>query len=219
MKRILFLICVAAFFATGCISSKNDPKPGDGASTSDSYFPVTSGSTWTYKEEIAGATSSTVIKMTGNTKTFNGKSYYEATSSSTVKGNQLGYFYTANHDFAILQAIPGYGINIEIHLGNDTKVAGYNWTTSPTANGLVNGFPAQMINTIKEKGITWVVNGKTFTNVMHTQADLQYDLGSGFMSYSVYDFYLAKGVGMIESDTGISGAIYDKETILSYNVK
>ncbi|MCO5950658.1 hypothetical protein [Mucilaginibacter flavidus] len=219
MKHTLFLIAVVAFFASGCISSKNDPKPGDGASTSDSYFPVTSGSTWTYKEEIAGATSSTVIKMTGNTKTFNGKSYYEATSSSTVKGNTLGYFYTANHDFSILQTIPTYGINIEIHLGNDTKAAGYSWTTSPTADGYVNGFPAQMINTIKEKGITRVVNGKTFTNVMHTQADLQYDLGSGFMSYSVYDFYLAKGVGMIESDTGISGSIYDKETILSYNVK
>ncbi|WP_295794769.1 hypothetical protein [Mucilaginibacter sp.] len=219
MKHTFILIAVVAFFATGCISSKNDPKPGDGASTSDSYFPVTSGSTWTYKEEIAGATSSTVIKMTGNTKTFNGKSYYEATSSSTVKGNTLGYFYTANHDFAILQTIPNYGINIEIRLGNDTKAAGYSWTTSPTADGYVNGFPAQMINTIKEKGITWVVNGKTFTNVMHTQADLQYDLGSGFMSYSVYDFYLAKGVGMIESDTGISGSIYDKETILSYNVK
>lgn len=219
MKHFLFLIAVAAFFASGCISSKNDPKPGDGASTSDSYFPVTTGSTWTYKEEIAGATSSTVIKMTGNTKTFNGKSYYEATSSSTVKGNTLGYFYTANHDFAILQTIPNYGIDIEIHLGNDTKAAGYSWTTSPTADGYVNGFPAQMINTIKEKGISWVVNGKTFNNVMHTQVDLQYDLGSGFMSYSVYDFYLAKGVGMIESDTGISGSIYDKETILSYNVK
>lgn len=219
MKYTFILIAIVAFFASGCISSKNDPKPGDGASTSDSYFPVTSGSTWTYKEEIAGATSSTVIKMTGNTKTFNGKSYYEATSSSTVKGNTLGYFYTANHDFAILQTIPTYGINIEIHLGNDTKAAGYSWTTSPTADGYVNGFPAQMINTIKEKGISWVVNGKTFTNVMHTQVDLQYDLGSGFMSYSVYDFYLAKGVGMIESDTGISGSIYDKETILSYNVK
>ena len=219
MKHFLFLIAVAAFFASGCISSKNDPKPGDGTSTSDSYFPVTAGSTWTYKEEIAGATSSTVIKMTGNTKTFNGKSYYEASSSSTVKGNQLGYFYSANHDFAILQTIPGYGIDVEIHLGNDSKAAGYTWTTSPTVSGYVNGFPAKMINTIKEKGISWVVNCKTFTNVMHTQVDLQYDLGSGFMSYSVYDFYLAKGVGMIESDTGISGSIYDKETILSYNVK
>src|SRR5207248_6590414 len=120
MKRTFILIAIVEFFATECISSKNYPKPRDGASTSDSYFPVTSGSTWTYKEEIAGATSSTVIKMTGNTKTVNGKSYYEATSSSTVKGNTLGYFYTANHDFAILQTIPTYGINIEIHLGNDT---------------------------------------------------------------------------------------------------
>ena len=219
MKQFLYLITIVAIFATGCISSKNDPKPGDGATTSDSYFPVTAGSTWTYNEEIAGVASTTVIKMTGSTKTFNGKSYYEASSASTVKGNQLGYFYSANHDFAILQTIPGYGIDVEIHLGNDSKAAGYTWTTSPTVSGYVNGFPAKMINTIKEKGISWVVNGKTFTNVIHSHVDLQYDLGSGFISYTVYDFYLAKGVGMIESDTGLSGAIYDRETILSYNVK
>jgi hypothetical protein len=219
MKQFLFLIAIAAFFATGCISSKNDPKPGDGSSTSDSYFPVTTGSTWTYKVEVGGATSSTVLKMTGNTKTFNGKSYFEATSSSTVRGNSTGYFYAVNHDFAILQVIPGYAINVELHLGNDTKAAGYSWTTTPTADGYVNGFPAQMINTIKEKNITRVVNGKTFTNVMHTYVDLQYDLGSGFESYTVYDLYLAKGVGMIESDTGFSGTIYEKQTILSYSVK
>lgn len=114
---------------------------------------------------------------------------------------------------------PGYGINIELHVGNDTKAAGYSWTTTPTADGLVNGFPARMINTIKEKGISKVINGKTFNNVMHTQVDLQYDVGTGFESYSIYDLYLAKGIGMIESDTGISGTIYDKETILSYNIK
>ena len=219
MKKSLFLIVIVAFFVTGCISSKNDPKPGDGTSTSDSYFPVSAGSSWTYKEDLAGATSSTVIKMTGKTKTFNGKSYFEATSASTVKGNSTGYFYAVNHVFTMLQAIPQANITVEVPVGDDSKAAGYTWTTTPTADGYIQGLPAQMVNIIKEKGISRTVNGKAFTNVIHTQVDLQYDLGAGFESYSVYDFYLAKGIGMIESDTGIQGSVYDKQTLLSYSVK
>ena len=76
-----------------------------------------------------------------------------------------------------------------------------------------------MVNTIKEKNTTKVVNGKTFTNVIHTQVDLQYDLGGGFQSVAVYDIYLAKGVGMIESDTSIQGSPYDVSTLTSYSIK
>jgi hypothetical protein len=219
MKRYLFLIGIIAFFATGCISSKNDPKPGDGTASAGNYFPVSSGSTWTYNEELAGKTGTTVQKMTGKTKTINGKNYFEATSASTVKGNNTAYFYNANHVFTILQTIPQENITIEVTLGDDSKAAGYTWTTKPTTDGLVRGYPAQMINTINETGISRTVNGKTFTDVIHTQSDLQYDLGFGFTSYSLYDFYLAKGVGMIESDTSVQGTVYDKETITSYTVK
>ena len=219
MKQNLLLISIIAVFAAGCISSKNDPHPGDGKASAGNYFPVSSGSSWTYNEELAGKTGTTVQKMTGKTKTINGKNYFEATSASTLKGNNTGYFYNSNHTFTILQVIPQENITIEVTVGDDSKAAGYTWTTKPTADGLVRGYPAQMINTIKEAGISRTVNGKTFTDVIHTQADLQYDLGFGFISYSVYDFYLAKGVGMIESDTGVQGTVYDKMTLTSYTVK
>ena len=104
-------------------------------------------------------------------------------------------------------------------MGNDSKAVGDTWTTTPTDNGTISGFPARTVNTIKEKGITKVVNGKTFTDVIHTQVDLQYNLGSGFTSTALYDFYLAKGVGMIETDTSVSGNIYEKETITDYSIK
>ena len=214
MKKILSILLIGSAVLAGC-SKKNTPGP----SSSDSYLPVTSGSTWTYNDVVGGSNSPLTVKMTGGTTTINGKTYYVSTSSSILKGTTTGYYYVANHSYALRATAASVNITLEMQLGNDEQNAGYSWTTVPTDNGTVNGVSAKMINTIKEKNITKVVNGKTFTNVMHTQVDLQYDLGIGFQSIAVYDIYLAKGVGMIESDTSIQGSPYEVATITGYTIK
>ena len=213
-NKLLMLIIGGAMLAAGCSKSKNNPSP-----PSDSYLPVTSGNTWTYNDVVNGSTSQLTITMTGATTAFNGKSYYNSTSVSTTKGTSTGYFYAANHAFAVRATSAAAGLTIELQMGNDAQIAGYTWTTTPSDNGTINGVPAKTVNTIKEVNVTKVVNGKTFTNVIHTQVDLQYNLGTGFQSVAVYDFYLAKGVGMIETDTSVSGAPYELETITGYTVK
>lgn len=214
MKKYLLAIITGAVLMAGC-KSKNDPKPA----SSDSYFPVTSGSTWSYNDVVNGANNTLTIKMTGATSVFNNKTYYQATSTSSANGTTIGYYYAANNTFAIRATNTAAAITIELQLGNDAQAVGYSWTTTPTDNGTVSGFPARTINTIKEVNITKAVNGKTFTNVIHTQVNLQYNLGSGYQSTALYDFYLAKGVGMIETDTSIGGAAYEKETITDYTIK
>ncbi len=213
MKKYMLLFAAAAVLMAGC-KSKNDPKPG-----SDSYFPVSSGSTWSYKDVIGGVNNTLTITMTGGTSVFNNKTYYTASGVSSVHGTNTGYYYAADNTYAIRASSASAGVTIELQMGNDAKAVGDTWTTTPTDNGTISGFPARTVNTIKEKGITKVVNGKTFTDVIHTQVDLQYNLGSGFTSTALYDFYLAKGVGMIETDTSVSGNVYEKETITDYNIK
>jgi hypothetical protein len=213
-NKILMLIISGAMLAAGCSKSKNNPSP-----SSDSYLPVTSGSTWTYNDVVNGSTSQLTVTMTGATTAFNSKTYYNGTSSSTAKGNSTGYFYAANHGYAIRATSAAAGLTIELQMGNDAQAVGYTWTTTPSDNGTVNGVPAQTVNTIKEKNVTKVVNGKTFTNVIHTQVDLQYNLGTGFQSVAIYDFYLAKGVGLIETDTSVSGSPYELQTITNYTIK
>jgi hypothetical protein len=213
MKKYMLLFAAGAVLMAGC-KSKNDPKPG-----SDSYFPVSSGSTWSYKDVVGDANNTLTITMTGATSVFNTKTYYTASSVSSAHGTSTGYYYAADNAYAIRATNVSAGITIELQMGNDAKDVGYTWTTTPTDNGIISGFPARTVNTIKEKGISKVVNGKTFTDVIHTQVDLQYNLGSGFTSTALYDFYLAKGVGMIETDTSVGGNAYEVETITSYTIK
>jgi hypothetical protein len=215
MKNYLFVIAIGAVLMAGC-KSKNDPKPG----SSDSYLPVTSGSTWTYNDVAVGGNAGTLtITMTGATSVINTKTYYVISSNSSSRGTTPGYYYAANHVYAIRSTNAAAGVTIELQLGDDSKAVGYSWTTSPTDNGTVSGFPARTVNTVKEVNVSKVVNGKTYNNVIHTQIDLQYNLGSGFQSTALYDVYLAKGVGMIETDSSVNGVSTETETLTNYTIK
>ena len=197
-------------------SKKNNPGP---STSSDSYLPVSSGSQWTYNDVVNGNASQLVVTMTGGTSLINGKTYYAGTSTSSAKGTTTGYFYSANHAYSFRATSVTANVTLELQMGNDQQAVGYSWITTPTDNGTINGVSAQTVNTIKEKNITKVVNGKTFNNVLHTQVALQYDFGAGFQDVAVYDIYLAKGVGLIENDTSISGSPYEVETITGYTIK
>jgi hypothetical protein len=216
MKKILpILILGGAMLIAGC-SKKNNPGP---SASADTYLPVSSGSTWTYNDISGGSTSQLIVTMTGGTSVINGKTYYAGTSASSTKGTSTGYFYSANHSYSLRATSATANITLELQMGNDEQNAGYSWTTTPTDNGTVDGVAAKTVNTIKEKNVSKVVNGKTFNNVIHTQVDLQYNLGTGFQSVATYDIYLAKGVGMIEIDTSVSGSPFEVETITGYTVK
>jgi hypothetical protein len=216
MKKIFPILFLSVAMLIASCSKKNNPVP---SASSDSYLPVSSGSQWTYNDVVNGNTSQLTVTMTGGTTVIGGKTYYTGTSASSLKGTSTGYFYSENHAYAMRAAGGTTGIILELQLGNDAQNAGYTWTTTPSDNGSINGVPAQTVNTIKEKNITKVVNGKTFNNVLHTQVSLQYDFGAGFQDVAVYDIYLAKGVGLIENDTSISGSPYEVETITSYTIK
>ncbi len=71
------------------------------------------------------------------------------------------YFYT------ILKRIKFNEVIEYIYLKDNWDI-GKTWTAPITDSGLLNGFPAQIIGKIVEKDITKVVDGKTYTNVIHT---------------------------------------------------
>ena len=214
-KPILILITIAAVVAAGCKKSNNDPSPD----ASDTYLPVTSGTTWTYDDVIGTSHGTDIITLTGATSTINGKKYYALTGDKNGT-KTTGYFYAADHSYALRGSNASVGITLEIQLGNDSQPAGYTWTTHPTDDGLVEGIPAQTINKIIAKGISKTVNGKSYDNVIHTQVTLQYNIG-GYQTAAVYDIYMAKGIGMIEEDTDMTmvGLAYEKQTLKSYTIK
>jgi len=215
MKRRLFYIVI--FVAFGFYSCKKD----NGAKPSpDSYLPLTNGSSWSYQYSSDGGTADTlVITMTGGSTKINGKTYYNA-ASVFRKNSSLGYFYVGNHIYAT-RTIDGVSPAIELQLLNDTASVGYQWITQPTDNGKIGNKLARTVNTIKEKNIEHIIQGKTFTDVTHTQVLLQYDSndGYGYQTTITYDFYLAKGIGLIENDANTLNVLHETETLFDYTIK
>ena len=217
MKRnLLVILALLTLFYASCKKDQANKTP----SSADSYFPVTAGSTWRYYDLVQGGSTDTItIKMTGGTSTFDNKTYYNAASISTNNGAGTEFFYAANHEYSI-RALNAYaGTTIELKLYNDTATVGNNLFSTPTDNGLVDIIPARTINTVIAKNLTWTINGKTFTNVIHTEVDFQYDYSGSYQTGFLYDFYLAKGIGMIESQLTILGGTYEEEVILDYSIK
>jgi hypothetical protein len=217
MKRnLLVILAVLTLFYVSCKKDSANTTP----SSADSYFPVTPGSTWRYYDLVQGSNTDTItIKMTGGTSSFNNKTYYNAATMSTNSGAGTEYFYAANHSYAV-RALNAYaGTTIELKLYNDTATVGNSLLSIPTDNGLVDIIPARTINTVIAKNLTRTINGKTFTDVIHTEVDFQYDYSGGYQTGFLYDFYLAKGIGMIESQLTILGGTYEEEVILDYSIK
>jgi hypothetical protein len=51
---------------------------------------------------------------------------------------------------------------------------------------------------VLEKGITMTVEGKPYTDVIHTRLDLSYNVGGTPTPFGYYDYYLSKNVGIIK---------------------
>ncbi|HWZ03412.1 MAG TPA: hypothetical protein VNX40_07335 [Mucilaginibacter sp.] len=215
-KTFTLILAVAAILFSSC--KKDSKKIPANSATYDSYFPLTASSTWKYLVTEADGSDTLTVILTGATTVINGKTYYAANSVYQKMGGSIGYFFGANHLYGSISSNQAVNLTIEFQFLNDNTAAGYSWISSPTENGLVNGVPARAVNTIKEVNISKTVGGKTFNNVIHTEVDLQYNYGAGYESSAVYEFYFAKEVGMIENLTVISGSIYEKESIISYNI-
>lgn len=220
MKKYLLAIITAALFATGCSSKKNEPKPDSDSTNADSYLPVAAGNKWTYNDEVtAHGASIETTEMVGGTLVINGKTYYTQTNNSPVNGITTNYFYASDHTYAVRTSNHSTSLAIEFILGNDIYPVGYSWTTTPTDDGVLFGYPTHAVNTIIEKNITLTVGDKTFFNVIHTQVNVEQDAGGGFKSIGTYNFYLAKGVGLVQKITQLNYEPYEKETLTGYTLK
>ena len=209
------MLFAAAVTLAGC---KKGP-PVKPSFTSDTYLPLTKGNTWIYNDNSGGFKDTQTLSVTGATTQINGKTYHDLNVQSQDDGPEIGYFYAGDHTYALREVSPDSSITLELQLGDDNQDVGYSWMSFPTDDGKVEGYPARLINTIREKGISKMINGRNYDNVIHTQAELQYDVGNGYTTTGTYDFFLAKGVGLIAEDLVIDGAIYESQTLSSYTIK
>lgn len=226
MKRIFLLLVVAAAALTSCqkemsIDSSTGGGPsggggGGGSTSSDLYQPMTKGSFWKYKDSaLTGLV--TTMTATGTQKTLNGKTYDVVSTETPGQPSAEEYFYVAKPLYGLRFDVQGNTIDF-IYLV-DTASIGTTWT----ANMLpVNGLNARFNGVMMEKNISKTVAGKNFTNVIHTQLDLQYEIPVlGWTSFAVYDYYIAKGVGIIRIETTqtFGGSVKAVSDLIDYSIK
>ncbi len=225
MKRLLLLFAVV-FSLAACQKEVSFDAPsgggtgGGGGTTADTYQPVTKGSFWKYKDSaLTGAT--TLMTITGQQKTIGSRTYQVVTSETTGQPPAEAYFYVAKPVFGLRQDVNnGIATTIEFIYLNDTASVGYTWTDNMPP---VNGLAARFIGTIMERNISKTVAGKNFTNVIHTQLNLEYDLPIlGWTNFAVYDYYIAKGVGIIRIETTSTFGGFGIKTVadlIDYSIK
>lgn len=166
-----------------------------------SYSPSSMGSTWSYEGKTA---ESTFDLMTGRTiKKFN-KTYFE---KQVTAGTKQFYYYgsRAGNNYYAIVTDPN-NINAEnevLYLKADAAV-NESWVSEIKYGADLLG--GQWTFKIIEKGISKIVNGKLYSDVIHTQ---RYSGGI------TVDSYYSLGIGLIEVDYD-SGA---SSTLIDFDIK
>jgi hypothetical protein len=219
---VLIMIC---FIGCKQVAYKAPPPlPGS------SYFPQTYGSTWQYRDSVYGLPTDTfplkgvrsdivTYTMNGSTTDFNSMICYNATVVSQLYGNGTAYYYAKDHTFGLFSQSPPWGF-ATLQFLVDKEPAGFSWASSPSLYLVLHGSPVRAITTILETNTNRVVNGQTFTSVVHSSLNYQININNaGYHNIAYFDFYIAPGVGIIEKDASYYGLLNETETILSYTIK
>ncbi len=217
MKPYYLLIALSAILFTSCQKELNYDVTTGGTTNAGNYQPTTKDSYWKYQDSSLTGEITTLL-ATGTTKTINAKSYDVFSTSTSGQPATESYFNRSGNQYSVLGFVGGT-VNLEFIYLNDKEAVGYTWSYNA---GTVNGFAAKINGKILGKGISKTVNAVNYTDVIHTQLDLQYDLGAGFQSVGIYDFFIAKGVGIIrvESNLSLFGAsIITVSNLIDYSIK
>jgi hypothetical protein len=199
---------VLAFIATTlfCVSCKKNDNSNPAPTSPDTYINTNAGSSWNYHETNA---SSGTPQNSDYTITSSSKDTTISTRSYHVYNYSYGgseYLNISGHDYYQYDSIPGAAGKVfeRLYLKDDAAV-GISWSQniSITLPGIPLSVPVTITNNIAEKGISRIVNGTTYNNVIHVSTNLTSSAIPGGLTSSI-DSYYAKNYGLIENTSIVS---------------
>ena len=199
MKKIIILITgIALFYAC----KKSDS--GGGGEIAESYLNTSAGSSWSYHETNNSSgtpqNSDYILLSTSRDTSINSKSYHIYTFS--YGGSQ--YLALNGHDYYQYDSIPGaLGQIFERLYLKDNINANASWAQqiSVPIPGLPISIPVDIKNTITEKGISKIVNGITYNNVIHISTTISSSsIPSASLTSDIHSYY-APRYGLISNTT------------------
>jgi hypothetical protein len=199
MKKLVCLLLIVVVFAE-CKKKSSDP--GTSSGTANSYHPLTVGSNWTYTDAPGGTYTLTVT----NKDTAAG---VPARTYKVLSNNNGGNVYEAqegndNYRYSTFNGVLPNGA-AELYLKDNLSVnATWNVLVPITYMGLP--LTVTLKYTVKETGITKVVQTKSYSNVTHVRLDASTSVFGVAQSLGGGDFFYAKGVGRIYHDLNLGNA-------------
>ena len=191
-KTLLFLFLSVTIL--GCKKASETPDAGN-----NSYQPVSKGSYWKYSDTSPSGSSQSTFTMTGEQINIEGRIYYKYTVVNNGESYLgAGYFYAEN---GVVMSATRPADGESLFLKEDAAVGETWYLNKPVSVAATGGigfpYPETVVTVVKlvEKGISHTVSSKTFTNVIHTKHSQQF---TSTGTIDVEDYYIAKGVGMIE---------------------
>jgi hypothetical protein len=218
-KYILSLVAITTILFSAC-KKDNSNQPGDNAT--GTYQPVTTGSTWSYRNEtfaigdIGDAELDTTVNtMTAATKIYNGKTFHKLTSVTGIE-TESTYFGFTDHVYYNHSFNAEADAELELPYLNEESAVNGTWTTPLT---VTEGPESQLKGTIVEKNINKTILGKSYANVIHSKLELQSKIGGVFTTVFTFDFYVAKNIGVVAIYTSYDGNQLSKSELISHNIK
>ncbi|AYL99174.1 hypothetical protein [Mucilaginibacter celer] len=217
-KSLLTLTTIVALFFGAC--KKDDNKPNNNGG--DTYQPFSANSTWKYKNTntfTEGADIDTTTNtMSAETKKIGAKTYHVLNTLNSGDADKA-YLGFDNHIYTTLQEDSESGETMELEYLNDNVAAGTSWSKDITIGEGEGSAQGRLKTTIAEKGISKVVLGKTYNNVIHSTIELQIKVGANYQTQLTQDFYIAKGIGAILINAKTPTKQLTKSELISYNIK
>jgi hypothetical protein len=216
---ISLIACVFLFLFSNCGKELSVENKVDSVGTvlviDTTFQPLESGSNWVYQDSATGITDT--LLAVDSVQLINSKTY--TVFHSTSAGQTMDeYFNISSHNYYSYGNFGNGIIDNELLYLNDTASPGYNWQAS---SGTVNGYPAQVQGQIVDTGLTVTIGPNTFMRVVHSQISLEINVGSGFQTpYAIFDYYVAKGVGIIRIQSNYpSIPYYGVSNLISYSIQ
>jgi hypothetical protein len=194
MKQLLFGTLASALLFTACKKSKDD-----NTAPADKFMSTSAGSTWNYayvdNNNAANNYDYTRTSTTTDTS-INAKSYHKY--SLSTGGSE--YYAISGSDYYTYAALPAQlgGTNVENLYLKDNAPAGTNWSQVFNIDYMSIPLAVTANNTIAEKGISRIVNGTTYNNVIKVTTTLTPPSIPGVTVTTNLTYYYAPKVGLIE---------------------
>lgn len=147
------------------------------------YYPLAVGNTWTYKMQGGKTFTNTVTAADGNL--------------FTMQNSMIPRPQTVRKDGDTYEADNFEANNFQVFL-KDNLENGDNWEINYRANNIEN----ILMMTVKEKGMSLEVEGKTYEDVIAIEGDMKMNVNGNIISANyLVQYYYAKDVGLVLTTT------------------